>query len=144
MPRIANLYFRTAIVFLILGISIGLHMSISGNHAATGAHAHANLLGWVTMAIFGVYHALNPQKAARRLAMIQYAVYTFGVAVLVPSLYLMLSGNAAMEPFPRSSPSPASSCSPSSSSHGRRLPRPQYLRRGEAFADSGTPPVRPL
>jgi hypothetical protein len=99
MPRIANLYFRTAIVFLILGISIGLHMSISGNHAATGAHAHANLLGWVTMAIFGVYHALNPQKAARRLAMIQYAVYTFGVAVLVPSLYLMLSGNAAMEPI---------------------------------------------
>lgn len=99
MPRIANLYFRTAIVFLILGISIGLHMSISGNHAATGAHAHANLLGWVTMAIFGGYHALNPQKAARRLAAIQYGVYTFGVAVLIPSLYLMLSGNAAMEPI---------------------------------------------
>ena len=97
MPPIANLYFRTAIVFLILGISIGLHMSISGNHAATGAHAHANLLGWVTMAIFGGYHALNPQKAARRLATIQYAVYTFGVAVLIPSLYLLLSGNSAME-----------------------------------------------
>lgn len=99
MPRIAHLYFRTAIVFLILGISIGLHMSISGNHAPTGAHAHANLLGWVTMAIFGGYHALNPGKAARRLAMIQYAVYTFGVAILIPSLYLLLAGNAAMEPI---------------------------------------------
>lgn len=99
MPRIANLYFRTAIVFLILGISIGLHMSITGNHAATGAHAHANLLGWVTMAIFGGYHALNPQKAARRLAMIQYAVYTFGVTMLIPSLYLLLSGNTAVEPI---------------------------------------------
>ncbi|WEX76174.1 hypothetical protein PYH37_004453 [Sinorhizobium numidicum] len=99
MPRIANLYFKTAIVFLILGISIGLHMSISGDHGATGAHAHANLLGWVTMAIFGGYHALNPRKAERRLAMIQYAVYTFGVAVLIPSLYLMLTGNAAMEPI---------------------------------------------
>lgn len=99
MPRIANPYFRTAIVFLILGISIGLHMSITGNHAATGAHAHANLLGWVTMAIFGGYHALNPQKAARRLAMIQYAVYTFGVTMLIPSLYLLLSGNTAVEPI---------------------------------------------
>ncbi|RVH12723.1 hypothetical protein CN217_10485 [Sinorhizobium meliloti] len=99
MPRIANLYFRTAIVFLILGISIGLHMSITGNHAAPGAHAHANLLGWVTMAIFGGYHALNPQKAARRLAMIQYAVYTFGVTMLIPSLYLLLSGNTAVEPI---------------------------------------------
>lgn len=31
--------------------------------------------------------------------MVQYAVYTFGVTVLIPSLYLMLSGNAAMEPI---------------------------------------------
>ncbi|MBP1882415.1 hypothetical protein [Sinorhizobium mexicanum] len=99
MPRIADLYFKTAIIFLIAGISIGLHMSISGNHAPTGAHAHANLLGWVTMALFGGYHALNPKKAEKRLAMIQYVVYTFGVAVLIPSLYLLLSGNAAMEPI---------------------------------------------
>jgi hypothetical protein len=48
----------------------GLHMAIAGDHSAIGAHAHANLLGWVTMAIFGGYHALNPAKAERRLAMI--------------------------------------------------------------------------
>jgi drug/metabolite transporter (DMT)-like permease len=98
MPRIAQLYFRTAIIFLIVGISMGLTMAISQDHSAIGAHAHANLLGWVTMAIFGGYHALNPAKAERRIAMIQYFVYTAGVAVLVPALYLMLTGNPSMEP----------------------------------------------
>jgi drug/metabolite transporter (DMT)-like permease len=98
MPRIAQLYFRTAIIFLIVGISMGLTMAISQDHSTIGAHAHANLLGWVTMAIFGGYHALNPAKAERRIAMIQYFVYTTGVAVLVPALYLMLTGNPSMEP----------------------------------------------
>ena len=99
MPRVANLYFKTAIIFLIIGIGIGLKMAITEDHSVIGAHAHANLLGWVTMALFGGYHALNPQKAERRLAMIQYYVYTTGVAVLVPALYLMLLGNTAMEPI---------------------------------------------
>ena len=98
MPRIAHLYFRTAIVFLIAGICIGLKMAISQDHSVIGAHAHANLLGWVTMAIFGGYYALNPEKAERRIAMLQYGVYTFGVALMVPALYMMLSGNMAMEP----------------------------------------------
>ncbi|ACM27239.1 hypothetical protein MOV66_28380 [Agrobacterium sp. SHOUNA12C] len=98
MPRIANLYFKTAIIFLIIGIGMGLNMAITEDHSVIGAHAHANLLGWVTMAIFGGYHALNPRKAERRLAMIQYYVYTAGVAVMVPSLYFMLLGNMAMEP----------------------------------------------
>ena len=99
MPRISEYYFRSAILFLILGISIGIHMSISQNHNVIGAHAHINLLGWVTSALFGGYFALNPAKAAGRLPMIQYVVYTAGVALMSGSLYLLLSGNAGMEPI---------------------------------------------
>ena len=50
MPALAQLYFKTAIIFLIIGIAAGIHMSISGDHSVTGAHAHINLLGWVSMA----------------------------------------------------------------------------------------------
>ena len=98
MPRISEYYFRTAILFLIAGISIGIHMSISQNHNVIGAHAHINLLGWVTSALFGGYYALNPAKAASRLPMIQYVVYVVGVALMGVSLYLLLAGNTAMEP----------------------------------------------
>jgi len=99
MPRVSELFFKTAIVFLILGIAAGLQMAISGDHGAFPAHAHINLLGWVTSAIFGGYYALNPAKAERRLAMIHYGLYTLGIVVMLPALYLMLHGNPALEPI---------------------------------------------
>lgn len=99
MPHLSRLFFKTAIVFLIVGIAMGLQMAISGNHNVIGAHAHANLLGWVTMALFGTYYAFNPAKAATRMANLQYWVYTAGVVVIVPSLYLMYLGYAAFEPL---------------------------------------------
>lgn len=98
MPAMAQLYFRTAILFLIAGICIGIYMSISGNHAVVGAHAHVNLLGWVTSALFGTYLALNPAKATGLLPRLQYIIYVPGVVVMGGSLYLMLDGNAAMTP----------------------------------------------
>jgi hypothetical protein len=98
MPRLSEYYFRAAILFLIAGISIGIHMSISQNHNVIGAHAHINLLGWVTSAIFGAYYALNPAKAAGRLPLLQFAIYVLGVIVMGVSLYLMLAGNTALEP----------------------------------------------
>jgi hypothetical protein len=82
-----------------VGIAMGLHMSMSANHDVIGAHAHTNLLGWVTSALFGVYYALNPAKAESRLAMIHFWVYTLGVAAMVPALYMFLKGFAAMEPL---------------------------------------------
>jgi hypothetical protein len=99
MPQVSELFFKTAVVFLMVGIAMGLHMSMSANHDVIGAHAHTNLLGWVTSALFGGYYALNPAKAGTRLAMIHFWVYTLGVAAMVPSLYLFLMGFAAMEPL---------------------------------------------
>lgn len=98
MPKVSEYFFRSAILFLIAGIGVGLHMSISQNHDVTGAHAHINLLGWVTSAIFGAYYAFNPAKAQGRLPLIQYAVYTAGVVVMTISLYLLLKGNVSLEP----------------------------------------------
>jgi peptidoglycan/LPS O-acetylase OafA/YrhL len=99
MPRVSELFFKTAIVFLILGVAAGLQMAISGDHSGFPAHAHINLLGWVTSAIFGGYYALNPAKAERRIAMIHYGVYTLGLVIMMPALYLMLQGNPALEPI---------------------------------------------
>lgn len=98
MPTLSRLYFLTAMCFLIAGILVGLHMSMTQNHAAVGAHAHINLLGWVTMSIFGAFHALNPRGAATRLAKAQYGVYTGGVVVMTPALYLLVTGNPSWEP----------------------------------------------
>lgn len=100
MPRVSELFFKTGVVFFLLGIAIGIKMGISGDHGAYPAHAHFNLLGWVTSAIFGGYYALNPAKAEKRLAMIHYGLYTLGLLVMLPPLYLKYAaGNDAVEPI---------------------------------------------
>lgn len=99
MPAISHLFFRAGILFLLVGIGLGLAMSISQNHDVTGAHAHINLLGWVTSAIFGGYYALNPAKAGGLIPRVHFWVYTAGVALMSVSLYLLLKGNTGMEPL---------------------------------------------
>lgn len=99
MPKISELFFRSAILFLIVGIGLGLQMSISQNFNVVGAHAHINLLGWVTSALFGGYYALNPAKATGLVPLVQYWVYTVGVAVMAISLYMLLTGNTSVEPI---------------------------------------------
>ena len=99
MPRVAQLFFKTAVVFLVVGIAIGLQMGIAEDHSAFPAHAHINLLGWVTSALFGAYYALSPAKAQRKLAVVHYGVYTLGLLVMLPALYLKYGrGMDSMEP----------------------------------------------
>lgn len=99
MPAISHLFFRAGILFLLVGIGLGLAMSISQNHDVTGAHAHINLLGWVTSALFGGYYALNPAKAEGLLPRLHFWIYTIGVVTMSASLYLLLKGNTGVEPL---------------------------------------------
>jgi hypothetical protein len=99
MPKLSDLFFKAAALFLVVGLSMGLQMAIGGDHNVIGPHAHANLLGWVTMAIFGGYYALNPAKAVTRLARTHFWIYTVSIAIMVPSLYLLYLGFPALEPL---------------------------------------------
>lgn len=99
MPHISQLFFKSAVIWLLIGVAAGLQMAMSGNHSVIAAHAHINLLGWVTSAIFGGYYALNPGKASKRIAMVHYAVYMLGLVVMLPTLYFMERGNPQLEPI---------------------------------------------
>ncbi|MDG4720779.1 MULTISPECIES: hypothetical protein [Thalassospira] len=55
LPRIC----WTSAAFIALGGMLwGLHMAISGDHSNLAAHAHLNLLGWVSLALYGTYYQL--------------------------------------------------------------------------------------
>jgi hypothetical protein len=99
MPRISLLFFKTATVFLIIGVALGLQMGIAHDHSAMPAHAHINLLGWVTSGLFGIYYALQPAKAGLRIAMAHFVVYVVGLIVMLPALYLMYTGYPEFEPL---------------------------------------------
>jgi len=98
MPSISRLHFRAAVVFLVVAVLAGLQMSISGDHASASAHAHAALLGWVSLALFGTYFAFEPGWASSGLARVQFWLTVISVAITSFGLYLLLQGNQSMEP----------------------------------------------
>ena len=83
-------FFIFGILCVTLGMFWGIQMSISGDHSLGGAHAHLNLVGWVTMALFGVYYTLTPAAAASRLAKIHLLVAVAGVVVMIPGIIIAL------------------------------------------------------
>lgn len=99
MPRVSLLFFKAATIFLVIGVAMGLHMGISQDHSAMPAHAHINLLGWVTCALFAGYYALQPDKADRGLATVHFIVYVLGMVVMFPALYLKYTGYPEFEPL---------------------------------------------
>jgi hypothetical protein len=98
MTNISNWFFRLAILYLLCGITLGLVMAGSHSYSMAPAHAHLNLLGWVTMSIFAVFYRLWPAAAASKLAKLHFWIYVPAHFVQMVMLFMFLRGNTAVEP----------------------------------------------
>jgi hypothetical protein len=98
MPQISNWFFRLAVLYLVAGIALGLFMAASHDHSMFPAHAHLNLLGWVTMSIFAVFYRLWPAAAASKLAKVHFWIYVPAHFVQMVTLFMLMRGNEAIEP----------------------------------------------
>lgn len=92
MRGVALWFFASGVIYVTLGMIFGIWMSASGDHTLGGAHAHLNLVGWVTMALFGIYYHFVPAAAGTRLATLHFIVATLGVWLLVPGIALAIMG----------------------------------------------------
>jgi len=74
-------------------------MAISENHAAMPAHAHLNLLGWVSLFLFGIFYRLHPSLDATKLALAQVWVWIIGTIVMAVGVGLVSTGTTSAEPI---------------------------------------------
>ena len=96
---ISSLFFKGAVLWFVAGTSVGMQMGLSGNHNFIDAHAHLNLLGWVSSALFGCFYALHPTLAAQRRAWVHFTIYNAGLVLMLPSLYFVQVGYDWAEPL---------------------------------------------
>jgi cbb3-type cytochrome oxidase subunit 1 len=89
---------KIAVVYLVIGGSLGLTMGITQKFALAPVHAHLLLLGWASLALAGlVYHAY-PAASITRLARIHFWIHNLGLPVFMVGLALVLSGSEAALP----------------------------------------------
>ena len=90
MPRVSAAFFALGVVCLFIGMFMGMRMGASEDFTLMPVHAHLNLLGWVTMAIYGIFYALTHASLKPKLAWTNFGLAALGVALMIPSLALYL------------------------------------------------------
>ena len=94
MPRISAAFFALGVVCVLCGMLFGMWMGAHNDFAAAPAHAHLNLIGWVTSALYGTFYALTANTMSAKLAWTNFIVSALGILVMIPSLFLLLlNGN---------------------------------------------------
>jgi len=91
MPRVSAAFFTVGALCVLVGMFWGMHMGEANDFQLAPAHAHLNLLGWVTMALYGTFYALTAQTMSPRLAWINFLLSLAGILVMIPSLAIFLS-----------------------------------------------------
>ena len=92
MRGVSYWFFLMAAVYVTAGMAFGIWMSATGDHSLGPVHGHLNLIGWVSMAIFGIYYHLVPRAGESVIAKVHFAVATLGLWILVPGIGLAIRG----------------------------------------------------
>lgn len=98
MNNMSNWFLRLAVLYFVAGVALGIGMAASHDHALHPVHAHLNLLGWVSLSLFGLFYRAVPAAASSRLAQAHFWIYVPAHLVQMVFLTMYYRGNAAVEP----------------------------------------------
>jgi hypothetical protein len=80
-------------------MAMGIGMAMSQDHSIMPAHAHLNLLGWVSLFLFGIYYERRPNLDVSRIARVQVGLWVVGTILLVIAVAAIHLGYTAAEPL---------------------------------------------
>jgi hypothetical protein len=91
--------FRLSVTIGLTGMALGIFMGIRQDFALAPAHAHLNLVGFVTLFLSALYYRAFPHAAASRLAPWQAIISALG-AILFPVgiAGVLIDGHDRFEP----------------------------------------------
>ena len=92
-------FIRIAVVYLVVGATLGLGMGMAQRFTLAPVHAHIVLLGWASLALAGIVYHLYPAAGETRLARIHFWLHNLGLPCFMVALALMLLGREWILPF---------------------------------------------
>ncbi|MGZ3240137.1 MAG: hypothetical protein ACXWJK_07050 [Burkholderiaceae bacterium] len=93
------IWIKLAILYLLLGITLGIGMGATEDFRLHAVHAHINLLGWATMALAGLIYTVFPAAGASKLAKVHFWLQNISLPVMMGSLTILLLGNPKVIPI---------------------------------------------
>ncbi len=98
MPPVSKAFFVYAALCGTFGMGWGIYMGVAHDHSTFPAHAHLNLLGWVSAALMGGFYSLAKDRASGILPWVNFSLFAFGGPVMIMGLTGKLTGVTASWP----------------------------------------------
>jgi hypothetical protein len=94
MKRIDVYFLLLATILLICGATLGIVMGASQDFQLVPVHAHLNLAGWASLALFGLTYRAYPQLASTRIAGLHFIVSATASLLLPAGIGLAVLKNS--------------------------------------------------
>lgn len=92
-------WFRLAVLYLLVGVGLGIAIGASGNFTLRSVHSHISLLGWTTLALAGLIYRVFPEAGASWLARVHFWLYNLALPPMMLSLAALLLGDTRAVPI---------------------------------------------
>jgi hypothetical protein len=93
------IWLKLAVIYLIIGVGLGIMMGASEDFTMRPVHAHINLLGWATMALAGLVYSVFPQAGMSRLSKLHFWLHNISLPVMAIALTLVVLGERKVVPL---------------------------------------------
>lgn len=91
--KLDRIMLTMAALIFVGGATLGMYMGITHEFQYAPIHAHANLVGWASLALFGVVYRIYPELQSQKLARAQAACALVSAPLFPIALYLALFQN---------------------------------------------------
>ena len=92
------LMIKISVIYLLIGMVLGMYMSIAFDFAMSSVHSHVSLLGWTTMTLAGILYNTFPVMMQSVLCKIQFYLFNIGLPIMLISMALIVVGTDGMVP----------------------------------------------
>jgi cbb3-type cytochrome oxidase subunit 1 len=72
MTRVSDRFLQLAVLAALTGMALGMGMAGTQNFQLQAVHAHVNLLGWVSMMLYGLFYRVVPKATEGRLPAVHF------------------------------------------------------------------------
>ncbi len=91
MARLDIKFLLLAAVALSIGVGMGIYMGIAHDFSLAPVHAHMNLVGWASLALFGVTYKLYPELQERWPAKLHFTLAAPAAILFPVGIYMSIN-----------------------------------------------------
>ncbi len=91
MARLDIKFLLLAAVALSIGVGMGIYMGIAHDFSLAPVHAHMNLVGWASLALFGITYKLYPELQERWPAKLHFTLAAPAAILFPVGIYMSIN-----------------------------------------------------